>query len=136
MWIKRSLCFPCWVFYMKGWHAWQKDCMYLLCIFSPNKRPPHILFTGKVTYLQVRRLFYLMNWYRWLSDSPVYWRWISVVKLYLLTVKSCFIVGFLVVRHYEFMMHTIMREMYYDFLTNTESQIRMKIQVILHLFSF
>ena len=53
-----------------------------------------------------------------------------------MTVKSCFIVGFLVVRHYEFMMHTIMREMYYDFLTNTESQIRMKIQVILHLFSF
>lgn len=46
--------------------------------------------------------------------------------------KSCFIVGFLVVRHYEFMMHTIMREMYYDFLTNSESQVRMKIQVILH----
>ncbi|CAC5356365.1 SCC2 [Mytilus coruscus] len=41
--------------------------------------------------------------------------------------------GFLVVRHYEFMMHTVMREMYYDFLTNTESPVRLKIQVLKNL---
>lgn len=41
--------------------------------------------------------------------------------------------GFLVVRHYEFMMHTIMREMYYDFLTNHESPVGLKIQVLKNL---
>lgn len=41
--------------------------------------------------------------------------------------------GFLVVRHYDFMMHTVMREMYYDFLSNSESPVKLKIQVLKNL---